>query len=340
MPGQAGILEDINKTYIHSINELPYSAGIPEESIQKSGHISGWVDIVGFKQMVRDKGIDYVLGSPADYAIVQYDAWANLDCEGCSLESLTKSIAVSTSGNQTVAALSAELKYSQTVCSGGENSSGGSGGLIYYPEDSDGKKRVNIVWKLDDSGSDGGGGSGGAADDGSESCSTSYYSESATFEDREASPSQFGFPTKQAITIEQYRGVVPKEIIKFKDMDEGIIAYRVTIRNGSVMHRRKIGRIEITQKGIFFMNLTPLSVWEETGSGIYHWRDDPIMGDDEITSITFDTPYGPAHNIDYSSGMVYHENKETNIQPGVWSVLYVVLIFFAGIYIMYKSSGY
>jgi hypothetical protein len=119
MPGQAGILEDINKTYIHSINELPYSAGIPEKSIQKSGHISGWVDIVGFKQMVRDKGIDYVLGSPADYAIVQYDAWANLDCEGCSLESLTKSIAVSTSGNQTVAALSAELKYSQTLCSGG-----------------------------------------------------------------------------------------------------------------------------------------------------------------------------------------------------------------------------
>ena len=333
MPGQAGILEDINKMYISHINQLPYSSGSPEKNIQTSGHISGWVDIVGFRQMIRDKGIDYVPGSPADYAIGQYDAWAKLDCEGCSLESLTKSIAVSTSGNRTLAALSVELKYSQTVCSGGGNS---SGEIIYYPEESERKKSANLAWKLDDGGSSG---DGSCGDDGGESCSTSYYSESATFQDSEESPSLFIFPTKQTITIEQYKGIVPKNIIKFRDMDEGIISYRVTTRNGSVTHRRKIGRIETTQKEIFFMNLTPLLVWDKTGSGIYHWRDDPIMGDDKIIDITFDTPYGPAPTLDYSSGMVYHENKETNIQPGVWSVLYVVLIFFAGIYIMYKSSG-
>jgi hypothetical protein len=333
MPGHAGILEDINRTYIHSINELPYSPGTPDKNTQTSGHISGWVDIVGFRQMIRDKGIDYVPGSPADYSIVQYDAWAKLDCEGCSLDSLKKNIAISTSGNQTVATLFIELKYSQTVCSGGGNSSGGP---TYYPEDSGRKESVNWVWKLDDSGSSGSGSSG---NDGGESCSTSYYFESAKFQDSEASPSLFIFPTKQAITIEQYRGFVPKEIIKFRDMDEGIISYRVTTGNGSVMHRRKIGMIETTQKGIFFMNLTPLSAWEKTGTGIYHWRDDPIMGDDKIINIIFDTPYGIAPNIDYSSGTVYHENKETNIQRGVWSVLYVVLIFFTGIYIMYKSSG-
>ncbi|NJD76247.1 MAG: hypothetical protein FIB08_04020 [Candidatus Methanoperedens sp.] len=330
MPGQAGILEDINETYIHNIDALPYSPGIPEKSIQTSGHITGWIDIVGFRQMTRDNGTDYVPGSPADYAIVQYDAWANLDCEGCSIDSMTKNVAVSISGNQTVAVLSIELKYSQTVCSAADS----GGGLIYYPEDSDREKRENRVWKLED------GGDGGDEDDSGVSCSTSYYSESATFEDREISPSQFIFPTKQAITIEKYRGVVPKEIIKFRDMDEGIIAYRITTGNGSVMHRRKIGRIETTTKGTFFMNLTLLSVWEKTGSGIYHWRDDPIMGDDEITDIIFDTAYGPALNIDFRSEMVYHENKETNIQPGVWSVIYLVLIFFTGIYIMHKSSRF
>jgi len=90
-------------------------------------------------------------------------------------------------------------------------------------------------------------------------------------------------------------------------MDEGIIAYTITTGNGSVSHRRQIGRIETTPKGIFFMNLTPLSVWAKTGSGIYHWRDDPIMEDEEITEITFDTAYGPAPNIEYRSGIVYHE---------------------------------
>ena len=331
MPVQAGILDDINRTYIHNINQLPYSTGIPEKSIQTSGHISGWVDIVGFRQMIRDNGVYYVPGSPADYAIVQYDAWADLNCDGCSVDSLTPISTVSISGNMTIATLSVKLEWSQTVCT---DSGGNDSGLIYYPEDPDRKKGTNRIWKLDDEGS------GGGDDEGGVSCSTSHYSESATFQDSETSPSQFKFPIKQAITIEQYRGVFPKNIIKFMDMDEGIIAYNITTRNGSVMHRKKIGRVEMTQKEIFFMNLTLLSVWEKTGSGIYHWRDDPILEHDEITNIIFDTPYGQAPNIDYTSGIVYHENKETSIQPGVWSVLYVVLIFFAGIYIMYKSSGF
>ncbi len=329
MPGQAGILEEINRTYIDNINELPYSAGIPDKNIQIQGHISGWVDVVGFRQMVRDNGMDYVPGSPADYAIVQYDAWANLNCDGCSLESLTKSVATSISGNETVATLSAELKYSQTTCSGGGDN---GGGLVYYPKDSNRNKSVNRIWKLDESGS------GSSGDDESVSCSTSYYSESATFEDREASPQQFIFPTKQAITVEKYGGVVPKEIIKFKDMDKGIIAYRITTGNGSVTHRRKIGKAEMTPKGIFFMNLTPLSVWKKTGSGIYHWGDDPIIGNESITGVTFDSPYGPAPNVDYTSGMVYHENRETSIQPVVWFVIYIVLVFLSGIYVMFKSS--
>jgi hypothetical protein len=295
MPGQAGILEDINKTYIHSINELPYSPGIPEKSIQKSGHILGWVDIVGFKQMIRDKGIDYVPGSPADYAIVQYDAWADLqNCGSCYVVYIKNQVTVRDSGSMTTAQNNIDLKWAEIITNCDSNG----------------------CWQ-----------------------NTISRTEYAIFSVSARSPLQFKFPTNQAITIEKYRGVVPKNIIKFRDMDEGIIAYRVTTGNGSVLHRRKIGKIETTQKGIFFMNLTPLSVWEKTGSGIYHWRDDPIMGDDEITGITFDTPYGKAPNVDYSSGMVYHENRITNIQAGVWSVLYVVLIFFIGIYIMYKSSG-
>ncbi len=296
MLGHAGVLEDINKTYISNISELPYSAGTPEKSIQTSGIISGWVDIVGFRQMMRDNGTYYVPGSPADYAIVQYDTWANLqDCGSCYVVDIKNQVSVRDSGSMTIAQNNIDLKWAEIVTNCDENG----------------------CWQ-----------------------NTIYRTEYAIFSDSAISPIQFKFPTNQTITIEKYRGVVPKEIIKFMDMDEVIIAYRVTTGNGSVMHRRKIGRIEITQKGIFFMNLTPLSVWEKTGSGIYHWRDDPIMGDDEITNITFDTPYGKAPSVDYNSDMVFHENKETNIQPGVWSVIYLVLVFFAGIYIMYKSSGY
>lgn len=295
MSGQAGILEDLNKTYISNINELPYSSGTPEKNIQTSGHISGWVDIVGFRQMMRDNGTDYVPGRPSDYAIVQYDTWANLQyCSSCYVVDIRNQISVRDSFSMTIVQNHIDLKWAEIITNCDKNGCW-----------------QNII----------------------------YRTESAIFSFSVKSPLEFKFPTKQEITIEQYKGIVHKEIIKFDAMDEGIISYKVTTGNGSVMHRRKIGKIETTPKGIFFMNLTPLSVWEKTGDGIYHWRDDPIMGDDEIIDITFDTPYGPAPNIDYNSGIVYHENKETSIQPGVLSVLYVVLIFFAGIYIMYKSSG-
>jgi len=114
MPGQAGILEDINKTYIQNINELPYSPGIPEKSIQTSGHIKGWIDIVGFREMMRDNGTDYVPGRPADYAIVQYDTWADLkDCGSCYVVYIKNQVSVRNSGSMTIAQNNIELKWAE-----------------------------------------------------------------------------------------------------------------------------------------------------------------------------------------------------------------------------------
>lgn len=113
-----GIFSILNETFIGDIKELPYSAGVPDQNIQSSGYIKGWIDIVGFKQMASENGVDYVPGRPEDYSIVQYDAWAKVDCSNCGVEFLQKSTSVSASGDSTIARLNVELVWYQIVSCG------------------------------------------------------------------------------------------------------------------------------------------------------------------------------------------------------------------------------
>lgn len=58
-----GLFSILDEKYITSINELPNSSSSdlkPDENWSTQGTISGWVDIVGFRQMVREDGINYV----------------------------------------------------------------------------------------------------------------------------------------------------------------------------------------------------------------------------------------------------------------------------------------
>jgi hypothetical protein len=129
MASAEGIFDILDKTFIDNITDLPNSQGIPEKNIQTSVHISGWIDIVGFRQMMREDGIDYVQGNPADYAIIQYDAWNNVDCFGCGVDSFKKNLKVSTVGNQTVASLDIQLIWYELVSCGKDCTT-----KIYYLE--------------------------------------------------------------------------------------------------------------------------------------------------------------------------------------------------------------
>ena len=69
-----GIFYILDEKFIDNISELPDSVGNPDKQIQTSGNIEAWIDIVGFNKMMRENGLDYVPGTPADHSIIQYDA--------------------------------------------------------------------------------------------------------------------------------------------------------------------------------------------------------------------------------------------------------------------------
>lgn len=101
------LFDVLNETYIDSIVDLPYSDGVPEQNVQTSGHIRGWIDIVGFRDVVRDNGINYTNGNPASKAIVQYGAWGS----GVSVDSITESVTTYISNDNTVAQMDVRLDW-------------------------------------------------------------------------------------------------------------------------------------------------------------------------------------------------------------------------------------
>lgn len=194
-------------TYTDNVSELPAATNLhPNTAWQSKGHISAWIDIVGFKDMIRENSVDYVPGNPAYYAIVQSDARANLNCDGCSVDSLTQNVSVSTAENMTVATLTVNLVWSQTICSdaggsdssddgSGESGSGSyNGNTVSSVTFSPFRQRTlppAMVWRLDDSSGDSGDSGASGDSGGGSSCTTSKYSESATFTTSTKSPIQY-----------------------------------------------------------------------------------------------------------------------------------------------------
>jgi hypothetical protein len=166
------------------------------------------------------------------------------------------------------------------------------------------------------------------------------FTETHDWTDTELPPIQFKFPGPQNMTIEQYPGFAPVSLIHFPYLNASIIFFNITTQNGSVEHLLNIGKVELTNKGIPYMNVTPFSVWRKTGKGIYHQGDDPIMDNETMISVFLWTPFGRAPDYNFREYTVYHQNKPTSINPAIGYIIYVVLIFLSGIYIIYRSSRF
>ncbi len=64
------------------------------------------------------------------------------------------------------------------------------------------------------------------------------------------------------------------------------------------------------------------------------------MDNGTITSVSLWTPFGKAPDYNFNEYAVYHQNKPTSINPAIGYIIYVVSMFFLGIFIMYRSSRF
>lgn len=121
----------LNITLVDSSKDIPATPGKPNITMQGSGNFRGWVDIVGWKEMIRENGADYIPGVPKDYVIVAGDVSFDslrsrivtdpriTNCYWCLFDSLDKKVEITQEGNETIATLYATLRWHETVESSG-----------------------------------------------------------------------------------------------------------------------------------------------------------------------------------------------------------------------------
>ncbi len=70
------ISEILETKYLDFAHALNYSGVYdPDKNVQESGHIRGWIDIVGYDNMTMIDGEYYIQGAPEDHTIVEHKLW-------------------------------------------------------------------------------------------------------------------------------------------------------------------------------------------------------------------------------------------------------------------------
>lgn len=221
-----GIFSIMDDSYIQNVSELPYSAGTPEKNIQSSEHIRGWIDIVGFRDVARMDGVDYINGSPADKAIIAagtgyylssniVPGYSGSACYWCFFDSITDTVTVEQQGNKTAAILYITLKWHETV-------------------------------------------------EGSGSSQTFYYTEHATFYDYEPAPIKIENNNIdiKVIVRERNFSVINTTEISIEIDDTVYDRYLIKTDYGFFEKINRIWHVEKTTKGIYYGNETKLDIFK------------------------------------------------------------------------------
>jgi hypothetical protein len=226
-----GIFAILDEKFIDNISELPQSNPTAEINIQQSdGHLAGWIDIVGYRDMSLENNISYVPGNPAEYAIVLGEAglfdgerlMTPSEASGSDLkfDSITKSISVEQKGNMTVARLHAVLEY-HTMC---------------------------------------------RDEHGSYVCSRK--TEEKDFYDSEQSPEIYQSLQNISVNITQYNNSLYENIgISIVNIS-GLNKYTIQYEDNIATYRLKKAHIEQTAKGIYFANVTSAEFLDLKGKNI------------------------------------------------------------------------
>ena len=70
------ISEILETKYLDFAHDMKYADVYdPDKTVQQSGHIRGWIDIVGYDNMTCIGGVYYIPGAPEDHVIVRHKLW-------------------------------------------------------------------------------------------------------------------------------------------------------------------------------------------------------------------------------------------------------------------------
>jgi hypothetical protein len=298
----------LNITLVDSAGDIPVTSGNPNITMQASGNFRGWVDIIGWKEMIRENGVDYVQGSPNESAVVAGDVshtplrsrivtdYRITNCYWCMFDSLSKRIDVRQEGNETVAVVHAVLNWHETV------------------ENSGTSQRFS-------------------------------YADTADFEVRKKSPQPYFKLNPSLITahiIKYNNSFAPKTVISVFAPNASKIS--VSYNGTTLIHSLKLIALNYTDNDMAFGDVSNvMGIWDRNGTNlITHLGDDFVINSPDVdinkVDIQVSTPY---EIVDVTNRTVETVNMTpaSVFNPFIWPFLAIMCVSVWFINKILKVSG-
>lgn len=309
--GNYSIIDMIMEYYIDSVDNLVYPDVLqPEKTIQQSGNIVGWIDIVGFDNLTMINGEYYIPGKPEDHAIIAYDKWETADGWNRGVDELSETIQVTSNGAMITASMDIYLKWHESTLKSRK---------ICTPLGCH-----TVTWVKKD-----------------------YHTETAIFTDTDLAPATFtalNFNTSFVEVVIYNNSVAPKTTIKVCNIPKNILNVNYTYNNESVIHYFGTCAQEYTDKNVPFMFIQSADIWKGgigDGGNLTRVGDMVCLKTNNFSAANLTVSLSDPYNTSEISNITIHEVKwhglEDTFSSLFWLFTIIVCIFMTGI--IYQFRG-
>jgi hypothetical protein len=305
------IIDMIMEYYIDSVDNLVYPDTLqPEKTVQQSGNILGWIDVVGFNNLTMINGEYYIPGKAEDHAIIAYDKWETADGWNRGIDELSEAVQVTPNNTTITASMNIYLKWhestlkTRTICTP----------FGCHP----------VVWIQKD-----------------------YHTETAIFTDTDLVPATFtplNLNTSFLEVVVYNNSVSPKTTIKVCNIPENVLNINYTYDNESVIHYFGTSRQEYTDKNVPYMFIQSADIWKGglgDGGNLTRVGDMVCLKTNNFSAANLTVSLSDPYNTSEINNITVHEVQwhglEDTFSSLFWLFITVVCIFMTGI--IYQFRG-
>lgn len=310
-PENYSIIDMIMEYYIDSVDNLVYPDTLqPEKTVQQSGNILGWIDVVGFNNLTMINGEYYIPGKAEDHAIIAYDKWETADGWNRGIDELSEAVQVTSNNTTITASMNIYLKWhestlkTRTICTP----------FGCHP----------VVWIQKD-----------------------YHTETAIFTDTDLVPATFtplNLNTSFLEVVVYNNSVSPKTTIKVCNIPENVLNINYTYDNESVIHYFGTCNQEYTDKNVPYMFIQSADIWKGglgDGGNLTRVGDMVCLKTNNFSAANLTVSLSDPYNTSEINNITVHEVQwhglEDTFSSLFWLFITVVCIFMTGI--IYQFRG-
>jgi hypothetical protein len=262
----------------------------PDKHIQTGVDLQGWIDIVGYRNMIRINSVDYIYGDPADCAIIEFDVWdlmtGQKDRLNDNVDWIHTNLTVLQDKGNITAVLDIEMLWHHSE----------------LKHTLTGKPYIKKT----------------------------YHTESMSINDIEKVPKTFDYtPAEMTAYITVYNSSFSPKVLVYVPELPYLLKTTYTYNTDTIIRSGMLGEVEQTEKGIEFVNLTDVMMWSDPEGDLCHIGSSAVIRCENFSvdqlNINVSTPYETVKIKNYNVTTVDY-TPGTSVHPLLYHILAIFII--------------